>query len=105
MANKKVIRATADYTGGGIYILTGALQDGTFFMADSPYCVDIYDADPEKAGDDAFTNKWHEAHSVTGYVGPIVDRIIGEALAWLEDNAPGGNYIMSEVRGCFERIG
>ena len=104
MADKKVIRATADYTGGGIYIITGAFQDGTFFLTDTPYEIDVFDADPDAVGDDAFTSEWFEKHSVHAYGGSYARKLIDAAVNWISEHRPDGNYVTGELRYCFTPI-
>lgn len=104
MKKRDVIYATADYTGGGIYVMTGKFQDGTWFATDNRTSVAIYDVDPWSGDpDEAFNEEFNDAHLLTEYCGPIVKRIIDEALGYIRENEPDGNYAMSEVREYFSR--
>lgn len=59
----KVIDVTTEYTGGGIYVFMGKLDNGLYFMCDD-MCVNFLDADPREAGDDAYYLEWQEEHAV-----------------------------------------
>ncbi len=55
--------AEAVYTGGGIYIFHGGLEDGTFFLVDDNGCVEILDESAEDF-DVSLYIEWIEKHRV-----------------------------------------
>lgn len=65
---KKITRAEATYTGGGIYIYTGQLGSGEYFITsdiwDSGSCVLLMDVDPNENWDDNGEPDWQEAHTL-----------------------------------------
>ena len=48
----------ATYTGGGIWVFTGELKDGTFFMHDDNFDTRILSEYPDPWEDDTDTDKW-----------------------------------------------
>lgn len=76
----KALHGTAIYTGGGIYVLIGELDNGQFFFGDN-WCCDIFDADTREIGEDDFLNccypEWQEQH--------IVESDTAEVLAMYKD--------------------
>lgn len=52
----------ANYTGGGIWVFTGKLQDGNHFIADDDGDVLIVDAEID--WDESFYPEWQEEHLV-----------------------------------------
>ena len=107
MKKREVKTANACYTGGGIYLLSGELSDGLFFMTtNDAEDVAIYDVDPYSADENDFlTYDWHEAHVVQDL--PDSDgaakHIVRDAVEWIADHRPDGNYIAEEVRRSFQK--
>lgn len=59
----RIRTATACYTGGGIYIYYGQLENGLYFRtADEYWEIDICDADTE--AEEADYSEFYEAHTV-----------------------------------------
>lgn len=88
----KIKSVTPDYTGGNIYVYLGELDNGQYFIAeDLMYDVTIVDADPRKAGDDAFQPDWIEEHLVR-YLEEDNITFFRDMLCWVIDNKPDGNY-------------
>lgn len=87
----KIVKANAEYTGGNIWVFTGKLDDGTYFMADGfEYDVRIVNEDPDEVEDGgAWYCDWQEAHLVrdidTESEGPA---FILDVIAWLRKNLP-----------------
>lgn len=48
----------ATYTGGGIWVFTGELKDGTFFLHDDNFDTRILSEYPDPWADDSETDKW-----------------------------------------------
>ena len=60
-------RAEATYTGGGIYIYTGKLASGEYFLTDDECgddCVYVLDADPYRDLERACHDDWQTAHTL-----------------------------------------
>lgn len=102
----KVIKATAEYTGGGIYIYGGQLEDGRYFFTADDYedYVMILDADPVN-NEDACYCDWQEAHLVEELMDEAAmnlwKEILGKAIEALE-NGERMNASASELE---ERLG
>lgn len=62
---QRIISADAIYTGGGIWNYMGQIEDGRYFFATDEDFYDILwlDADPRKAGEDAYFPDWQEKHT------------------------------------------
>ena len=52
MKKRDVINATADYTGGGVYIMSGRFASGEWFATDNTVFVELYDSDPFRSEKD-----------------------------------------------------
>lgn len=54
----------ATYTGGGIWVFTGELKDGTFFLHDDNFDTRILTEYPDPSNDDVWFDDWQTAHLV-----------------------------------------
>lgn len=115
LKGEKFISVNPEYTGGGIYVFTGELADGNFFMADTAnYDVRIVNANPvipadmsdeevwEKYGisrdEDAWASvEWQEEHLVEDLVPDEAVKFLKGMLKWVEDNDPSGNYLGADM--------
>lgn len=93
------------YTGGGIYIFLGQIDDD-FFVADS--CnqdARIVDANPSDFTDDErfgfeewASEEWQQEHLVRDLTDTSERRrFFVDMLKWVFDNEPDGNYMMSDI--------
>lgn len=103
------------YTGGGIYVFTGELEDGTYFMADTSfYDVRIVNENPEIPTDmsddeawetygvcrdeDAWASvEWQEEHLVKDLNPTEAVAFFKRMLKWVKTNRPDGNYLSSDM--------
>lgn len=69
LIKRRIAEVDAEYTGGGIYVYMGMMDDGTFFHALDTDCYDVefLDTDPREAGDDAFYAEWQQEHTIKEY--------------------------------------
>ena len=103
----RFVSVEPEYTGGGIYLFTGRLADGNFFMADTAnYDVRVLTEDPnEPTGMDALgiternidSVEWQEEHLVKDLTPDEAVEFFKEMLKWVEDNDPSGNYLGSDM--------
>ena len=103
----RFVSVEPEYTGGGIYLFTGKLTDGNFFMADTAnYDVRVLTEDPnEPTGMDALgiternidSVEWQEEHLVKDLTPDEAVEFFKEMLKWVEDNDPSGNYLGSDM--------
>lgn len=110
----KFVSVEPEYTGGGIYLFTGRLADGNFFMADTAnYDVRVLNADPnEPTGMDALgiternidSVEWQEEHLVKDLTPDEAVEFFKEMLKWVEDNDPSGNYLGSDMNYFKEEL-
>lgn len=107
LKNEKFISVDPEYTGGGIYLFTGRLTDGNYFMADTAnYDVRVLNADPnEPTGMDALgiternidSVEWQEEHLVKDLAPDEAVAFFKEMLGWVKRNDPDGNYLGSDM--------
>lgn len=102
----KVIRANATYTGGNIYQYTGQFDNGNFFQTWTDYedYIQELDADPEENWDDNDDEEWQNGHMVTEHYGPEAIEILKEAMRYIIDNEPRGNYSVGEVEDALNSL-
>ena len=104
----KIIKATATYTGGGIYIYTGQLDNGDFFMSNDDFMVyvEFYDADPYEELDEACGEIWQHTHSVGEYSGQKAVDFMISVLKWIiqHQQRPEGNYSVGEIEDRLSKL-
>ena len=92
----KIKYATAQYTGGGIYIYYGQLEDGNYFRGcDDWECIEICDTDTSM--DTADYYEFYEEHRVNTLIENQYETFWNEMLLWIIHNAPKGNYSVNEL--------
>lgn len=64
----KIKTATACYTGGGIYIYYGQLENGLYFRACDDFDV-IYICDADTSNEEAEYGEFYEKHTVKELIG------------------------------------
>ncbi len=101
-----ISKATAIYTGGGIYIYYGQLDNGDYFLRDdeSPrYCM-FLNSDPKDLNVSLY-EEWQTKHKVGEYSGEEAIIFNKAVIKWIIENAPEGNYEVSELETRLERLG
>lgn len=89
--------ATAQYTGGGIYIYYGQLENGYYFRAgDEEDFIEICDTDTST--DEADYNEFYEKHRVETLTSYPYITLWNKMLVWIIENEPRGNYSISELQ-------
>lgn len=93
---KEIKTATAEYTGGGIYVYHGQLQDGNHFRTcDDWETIEICDADT--GVEDANYIEFYEEHRVEILVEDGYRRFWNQMIQWIIQNQPDGNYATNEL--------
>lgn len=102
----KIIDANATYTGGGIYQYTGRFDNGNYFQTWTDYedYVQELDVDPEENWDDNDDEEWQNEHMVTEHYGLEATEILKEAMRYIIDNEPTGNYSVCEVEDALNSL-
>lgn len=96
MNTYKIKTATAIYTGGGIYIYYGQLEDGSYFRAcDEWQSISICDADTSTENAD-FEEFYHE-HEIDELQFNSYEEFFNNMLLWIIQNKPDGNYNITEL--------
>ena len=95
----EIIKANAEYTGGGIYRFTAETLDSRFLVSCTEWdVVYLVDADPD-ATEESWFNEWFDDHTVgefTAAKGDYYD-VIADMLTWILENKPEGNYQACEI--------
>lgn len=101
------------YTGGNIYIFTGQMTDGNYFIADNSFFdVRILNADPmvvtwenamfkEYAMDSV---EWQEEHLVKDLDPNEAKAFFKQMLKWVKENEPEGNYNLCDMTALEEEL-
>lgn len=93
---REIINATAEYTGGGIYIYYGQLSDGNWFRAgDCEDFIEICNADTST--EEADYGEFYEKHKVETLVDEEYKTFWNEMLIWILHYEPEGNYSADEL--------
>jgi len=96
MTYQNIKAATAIYTGGGIYIYYGQLENGLYFRAcDDWESISICDADTSH--DDADYCEFYDTHQVIEITGSNFKTAFNAVLRWIINNEPDGNYCITEL--------
>ena len=102
----KIIKATATYTGGGIYIYTGQLENGDYFMTNDDFLVyvEFYNAVPYEDLEESGNEIWQHEHHLGEYSGQKALDFIKEVLRWIIQKRPEGNYSVGEIEDRLTRL-
>lgn len=106
----KIENVTPIYTGGGIYIYTGELSDGNYFIAsDQSFAGDyfdirIVDENPADYEEDFCDVTWQEEHLVSDVVGGEAREFTIQLLEWVLENHPEGNYQLGDIEAMLDSI-
>lgn len=96
MNNYEIKTATAEYTGGGIYIYYGQLENGLYFrVCDSWDMISICDADTST--EDADFAEFYNEHEIDSLDGYKFEEFFNNMILWIMHNAPDGNYNTDEL--------
>lgn len=97
MSKYTIKTATAIYTGGGIYIYYGELENGLYFRtADEWQSISICNADTST--EDADYLEFFDEYQVDELMGLDYQRFFNDMISWINDNNPQGNYNMEELK-------
>lgn len=102
----KVANATATYTGGGIYLYTGQLDNKDYFFTADDYMdyVLLLDSDPYADMENCCYEEWQTLHK-TGELGyDKANALKKDIMQWILNNKPKGNYLESEILKRLSRI-
>lgn len=98
MKNYEIKSATAEYTGGGIYVYYGQFNDGTWFKSSDCWeSVEICNADTSTEESDYC--EFYETHLIESIEGEAYKELFNKIIQWIIDNAPQGNYQAYELEG------
>ena len=96
----KIIKANAEYTGGGIYRYTAQTDAGTWLVGDTLWdAIEEVDADPDET-EESWYSEWMEEHAVKTYFSSPVDEytdLMNELIRWILEHKPDGNYSPEEI--------
>lgn len=88
----------ATYTGGGIYVFTGELKDGTWFLfSNSDEVITLLNEDPSDL-DESLYWEWQEPR-IVGYATETEMRGV---YRWLLDHPMDDNYLPDDIERLLE---
>ena len=105
----KIRKANAEYTGGGIYVYWGQLEDGKYFLADDDGEMMLTETDPESCWEDVWYWEWQCEHGIqvtkeqddTAELGQVwwtpTAAEWNKMLDWILAHKPDGNYDDAEL--------
>lgn len=88
----KIKTAQAVYTGGGVWLFFGELENGNYFLTDDNGCTLILDTDPIDL-DESLMVEWQEEHTIKD-IG-INKSFIDSLMDYMEEN--GSQYGFTET--------
>lgn len=102
MENYNIKTATAIYTGGGIYIYYGQLENGLYFRAcDDWDCISICNADTGNYNDDGSCDadypEFYDEHEINTIYGYQFEEFFNDMILWIMHEKPDGNYNVDEL--------
>lgn len=98
------------YTGGGIYVYTGELSDGNYFIASDQsfvgdyFDIRIVDENPADYEEDFCNVTWQEEHLISDVVGGEAREFTIQLLEWVLENHPEGNYQLGDIEAMLDSI-
>lgn len=102
----KIKRATAIYTGGGIYQYHGQFDNGNFFLCFTDWedCMMELDADPAEDYESSGYPEWQTEHTVREL--PVMEsyKMLMDALHWILKNHPDGNYNDYDIKKAVQDL-
>ena len=88
--------ANAMYTGGGVYIIQAIMDNGDYFVTDCD-SYGFYKRDYLQAyGDDEDMYEFEQKNRISADI-PNWKELAEEAIRWIVDNRPAGNYMVIEL--------
>jgi len=110
--NNSIEYATPCYTGGGVYIYTGKLKDGNYFLGSDDWFSEqnnyftfrIVNEDPDKFPEDCLFDDWQTEHLVKDLSLEENKSFTKEVLNWVINNKPEGNYQISDMEGLLNIV-
>lgn len=104
----KIKNVKPEYTGGGIYVFTGELEDGNYFLADCPcsasyYSLRIVNENPDKCDPNEV---WQEEWQLNHFVKDVIrcKCFIRDMLKWIIKNRPCGNYCVYDIEEMLKSL-
>jgi hypothetical protein len=92
----EIEKATAYYTGGGIYIYRGQLTNGLYFSTcDTWESIVLCDADADT--EEADYMEFYDVHTVQELTGKAYEKLFNKIIIWITENTPRGNYQPDEL--------
>lgn len=99
----EIIKANAEYTGGGIYRFTAELSDSRYLIGCTEWkVVYLVDEDPD-ATEESWYNEWFDSHTIKEIKGEEYSETIKNLLTWILENKPSGNYSAAEIETILKK--
>lgn len=89
-----------NYTGGGVYVYTGKLKDGNYFLGSDDwfdknnkmFTIRVVNENPDDYEEDCWFDDWQKEHLVRDLTEEENKEITKQILHWIIENKPDGNY-------------
>ena len=89
-----------NYTGGGVYVYTGKLKDGNYFLGgddwfdsnNKMFTIRVVNENPDDYEEDCWFDDWQQEHLVRDLTEEENKEITKQILHWIIENKPDGNY-------------
>lgn len=92
-----IVKANAEYTGGGIYRFTAQLNDKRFVLGNTEWDeIYITDEDPDTT-EESWYSEWCDKHIMETLKDEKYAEMINELIKWILENKPDGNYQAWEI--------
>lgn len=93
------------YTGGGVYVFTGSLANGSYFIATNDmHDIRELNEDPDQYDfEETLQAEWQEKHLLKDYDCGSEEskQFFSDMYSWIFHNKPKGNYSMDELMADF----
>ena len=99
----KIIEATADYTGGGIYIYNGKLSDGNYFIACNDWNF-IVIANADTSTEEARYPEFYDKHEIKTLTDEEYKTFYKLVLNNIIKVKPKGNYCIGDLKEELNRF-
>ena len=92
------------YSGGGIYIFFGNIDNKRFFIADTN-CNDVRIVNKNPIDtEESLEIEWQEKHFIEDLEPDASKKFMKEITDWIIKNNPKGNYITSDIEEIGRRL-
>ena len=98
-SDRKIKKAMAVYTGGGIYVFFSILENDTYTFTDSDFLEWnlILKKNPYYDMDNCFYPEWQDENTIEELTEKEAVNLNLDICNWIIENEPKGNYLKSDI--------